>query len=308
MPTRFNKQVRRTSQVKPLNVRVRDIVLVAFASIAFAATHVQATEAHNPQTKFANIEQTAAFPGGIYAWQIPKGASRVTFADKPVLIHDGYALVGIPVSHRLGAAKISYRQAQKTKEHTFDIVAKKYTEQHITLENKALVNPPAETLTRIREEGVRQRALYARHAAQTQLSQGFIKPLEGITTSLYGHRRFFNGEPRSPHSGLDIAADEGTPIAAAGTGTVTLADNLYFNGNTIFLDHGQGLITMYCHMSELRVKEGDVVAVGDTIGLVGATGRATGPHLHWSVSLNGYRVDPEVFMQTLENVNQQKPN
>ena len=257
----------------------------------------------------ANITQQAsnaqAFPGGVYAWRVPPGATQVSFKNKSVLVLDQHALVGIPVNQDLGKATLSYKHEGQTKQHTFEIEDKSYTEQHITLENKALVNPPAETMARIREEGSRQRALYARYEPQSNLQEGFTKPLEGITTSLYGHRRFFNGEPRSPHSGLDIAAAEGTPIIAAGTATVTLADDLYFNGNTVFLDHGMGLITMYCHMSELKVAEGDKVSMGDTIGLVGATGRATGPHLHWSVSLNGYRVDPLVFMQTLARLEEQ---
>ena len=165
-----------------------------------------------------------------------------------------------------------------------------------------MVDPPQDTLKRIREESARQGKLYRAYAPQQRVSEGFMQPLEGIVTSLFGHRRFFNGKPRRPHSGLDIAADEGTPIYAAGDAEVTLADELYFNGKTVFLDHGQGLITMYCHLSEYLVEEGDNVAKGQSIGLVGATGRATGPHLHWTVSLNGTRVDPQIFMSALNAI------
>jgi murein DD-endopeptidase MepM/ murein hydrolase activator NlpD len=118
-------------------------------------------------------------------------------------------------------------------------------------------------------------------------------------SSLFGHRRFFNGQPRNPHSGLDIAASTGTPVLAPSSGQVVLVDDLYYNGKTVFLDHGQGLITMYCHLSEHAVAEGSTVEQGQIIGLVGATGRVTGPHLHWSVSLNGYRVDPNTLMTLL---------
>lgn len=243
----------------------------------------------------------AAKPGGVYTFAIPQGASEITYADKSVFVIGDSALVAIPMTADAGVATLTYRQAGQSLTHEFTVNPHTYTEQHITIKNDALVSPPAEVSERIQREAQRQRRLYANHAARQTVGTGFTKPLEGITTSLFGHRRFFNGKPRSPHSGLDIAAASGTPIAAAGDGLVTLADALYFNGNTLFIDHGQGLITMYCHMSKLEVTEGERVKKGQTIGLVGATGRATGPHLHWTVSLNGTRVDPEDFTAALNN-------
>ena len=241
-------------------------------------------------------------PGGVYTAALPPGAHSVRYDGKPVLLVNGRAVIGVPMSAALGAAHIDYIVDEEPQRHRFSIEHKAYTEQHITLQNQNMVDPPAETLKRIRDEAIRQRRLYNSHTDQVDLADGFILPLQGITTSLFGHKRFFNGQPRNPHSGLDIAADAGTPIAAAGPGTVRLADELYFNGKTLFIDHGQGLITMYCHMSELLVSEGDEIAQGQPIGLVGATGRATGPHLHWSVSLNGTRVDPTGFMQALNDI------
>ncbi len=240
-----------------------------------------------------------AVPGGVYVWHAPAGATAITFNGKPVMRLGDTVFVGLPISTQTGQAQLDYQLSGKAQAHPFEIVAKQYTEQHITIADKAMVDPPEETLQRIRSESVRQRNLYNSFNPPADLTAGFALPLQGVTTSLYGHRRFFNGQPRSPHSGLDIAAPTGTPIKAAGKGTVTLADELYFNGNTLFVDHGQGLITMYCHMSKLLVAEGDEVEQGQQIGLVGATGRVTGPHLHWSVSLNGTRVDPSVFLQLL---------
>ncbi len=240
-----------------------------------------------------------AVPGGIYVWDIPPGVSSVKYRNKPVLQAAGRAFIGLPLSLTPGSATLTYHLDGQDLEHRFDVVDKQYTEQHITLENKAMVNPPAETLKRIRIESARQNSLYNSFSDPIDLQKGFQLPVTGVTSSLFGHRRFFNGEPRNPHSGLDIAADTGTPVQAAGDGKVTLADELYFNGNTLFVDHGQGLITMYCHLSKLLAAEGEWVKQGQTIGLVGATGRVTGPHLHWSVSLNGVRVDPTVFMQAL---------
>ena len=246
-----------------------------------------------------DAQKKTSFPGGVYQWTPPEDAEQIKFRNKPVMQIGNTVLVGLPVSQPLGELSLSYTVSNEQQTHIFEVVVKKYTEQHITLKNKEMVNPKPKQLERISRESELQRALYQQVSPPQNLRQGFVLPLKGITTSLFGHRRFFNGEPRNPHSGLDIAADTGTPIHAPADAKVVLVDDLYFNGKTIFLDHGQGLITMYCHMSEYRVAEADTVRQGETIGLVGATGRVTGPHLHWSVSLNGVRVDPLEFQQAL---------
>ncbi len=245
---------------------------------------------------------SASVPGGVYVWTPPAEATDITFQGRPVMRYADAVIVGIPITFKPGDANLRYVLDGVSARHAFTVQDKTYTEQRLTIENQAMVTPPPETLARIRTESARQKALYNQFLSPPDLSQGFALPLKGITTSLFGHRRFFNDQPRSPHSGLDIAADTGTPVRAAAQATVTLADELYFNGNTLFLDHGQSLITMYCHLSELLVEEGEVVSQGQVIGLVGATGRVTGPHLHWSVSLNGYRVDPEVFLQSISQL------
>jgi murein DD-endopeptidase MepM/ murein hydrolase activator NlpD len=162
-----------------------------------------------------------------------------------------------------------------------------------------MVNPLQEDLVRIREESARMRAEYASFSEPLDSPLPFVLPVEGPLSSSFGRRRVLNGQPRAPHSGLDIAAVEGTPILSPAPGTVTLTGDFYFNGNTVFVDHGQGLISMMCHLSRIDVTEGQKVGRGDLLGLVGATGRVTGAHLHWSVSMNGNRVDPEMVMALL---------
>ena len=238
-------------------------------------------------------------PGGIYRWTPPAGATDIRFNNRPVMRLRDQILVGIPLNHPLGAANLAYVLSGEDASHSFSVVDKAYTEQHITLQNREMVNPNPEQLARIRGESRRQRALYLQHSDAPPPTAGFIQPLQGRISSLFGHRRFFNGQARNPHSGLDIAAPTGSEIRAPAAAEVTLVDDLYYNGKTIFLDHGQGLITMYCHLSESLVTEGERVEQGEVIGLVGATGRVTGPHLHWSVSLNGYRVDPQSMMGEL---------
>ena len=241
-------------------------------------------------------------PGGLFVWDIPEGAYEVRFKNRPVFVIKNMALVGIPVFEKNSTQVLNYKIDGELKKQTFQVLSKQYTEQHITIKNKALVTPPAQELERIKNESSTQKSLYESHSSPLELTKGFVFPLKGTITSLFGHRRFFNGQPRSPHSGIDIAASKGTPIIAPASGKIVLAQELYFNGETVFIDHGQGLVTMYCHMSRLLVSEGDKVEQGSKIGLVGSTGRATGPHLHWSVSLNGFRVDPNILVQTLNNI------
>ena len=278
-------------------IRLQGALLACLAAwgltVAAAASTIDSSLAPRIDAK------NTVVPGGIYRWTPPAGATDIRFNNRPVMRLRDQILVGIPLNHPLGSANLAYVLNGQDASHSFSVVDKAYTEQHITLQNREMVNPNPEQLVRIRGESQRQRALYLQYSDAPPPSAGFIQPLQGRISSLFGHRRFFNGQARNPHSGLDIAAPTGSEISAPAAAEVTLVDDLYYNGKTIFLDHGQGLITMYCHLSESLVTEGERVEQGEVIGLVGATGRVTGPHLHWSVSLNGYRVDPQSMMAEL---------
>lgn len=244
----------------------------------------------------------AAVPGGIYRYSAPPAATRVLFDDRPTLRLGDRHLVGIPIAQAPGTAELAvYFGDDGPLWHRFEITAKAYPEQRLTIENKKMVNPDPDNLERIRAESRRMREAYATFAERDLSNlRPFVQPVYGIVSSPFGHRRVLNDQPRAPHSGLDIAAGTGTPILAPAPGVVSVTGSFYFNGNTVLVDHGQGLVTMYCHLSKIDAAEGDSVKRGDLLGLVGATGRVTGPHLHWSVSLNGNRIDPITAMALLQ--------
>jgi len=241
-------------------------------------------------------------PGGIAV--VPLGVSpeppTAFYQKRPALVvkdSDGQwiSIVGISLKAKPGRHVVHVKSPDR--ELDFTVNEKRYKEQHITLKNKQHVNPDPDQLKRYEREAKAQAQAYARFRSELPSNVVLDRPVQGgRLSSPFGLRRFFNGEERNPHSGLDFAVPAGTPIYAPADGVVTIVDDYFFNGKTIFIDHGQGLVTMYCHLSTFDVKAGDVVKRGQQIGQVGATGRATGPHLHWNVSLNDNRVDPAIFI------------
>ncbi len=164
------------------------------------------------------------------------------------------------------------------------------------MKDKHKVNPDEQDLVRIERERKRIDAALGAYTAGRVPEFRMNPPVAGERSSSFGLRRFFNGEARNPHSGMDIAAAQGTRIRAPAPGRVLDTGDFFFNGNTVFLDHGEGVVSMYCHMSRIDVKAGQEIATGDVLGLVGATGRVTGPHLHWGVAINRAMVDPALLL------------
>ncbi|MBL0512930.1 peptidoglycan DD-metalloendopeptidase family protein [Aeromonas media] len=239
-------------------------------------------------------------PGGVAVVPLGDGPKvpTVRYQDKPVLVvrEEGrhwIAIVGIPLKSQAGPHQL---QVSDGRTLGFTVGNKHYREQHIKLKNTRQVNPLAEDMARINRELAEQNKAYQTFSPAQPSNLLFDKPVNGPLSSPFGLRRFFNGEERNPHSGLDFAVGAGTPIKAPAAGKVILIGNYFFNGNTVFVDHGQGLISMFCHMSKVDVKLGQSLPRGGIVGRVGATGRATGPHMHWNVSLNDARVDPAIFI------------
>jgi murein DD-endopeptidase MepM/ murein hydrolase activator NlpD len=244
--------------------------------------------------------QESSWPGGIAFLELgaAEGAPPVVeFDGKRVLVMNDAgswrAAVGVPLSANTGRASITFANGITM---SFDVNEHAYAEEHLEVA-QSYVSLSEENLARYhREREVIDAALNNWRDVPVD-GIALASPVEGPRSSSFGKRRFFNKEPRNPHTGMDIAVPEGTPIAAPRSGVVTEIGDFYFNGNTIFLDHGQGLVTMYCHLSETRVEKGQSVDADETIGLVGKTGRVTGAHLHFGAYLNGNAVDPALLLK-----------
>ena len=242
-------------------------------------------------------------PGGVALLRIPGTQlprPEASYDDKPVAIvrtGPGWtAMVGIPLLTPAGQYEVRVRYQDGSRlTIPFAVSGKAYPEQHLTIANKRKVNPNEQDMARIRRDRT-SIANAKRYRHPEQLATRFDLPVKGTNSSSFGSRRFFNKQPRRPHGGMDIAAPTGTPVYAPGDGYVVETGDYFFSGQCIFLGHGNGLQTFYAHLSQIDVRPGELVKRGQKIGEVGATGRVTGPHLHWSVGLNQTWIDPTLFL------------
>jgi murein DD-endopeptidase MepM/ murein hydrolase activator NlpD len=206
------------------------------------------------------------------------------------------ALVGVDLETAPGSYRLTIQRSDTDvpSMRTIQIVPRQFRVRRLRVAPE-FVDPPPETLEQIKLDSKALAEAYAR--VTPKLWKGaFVRPVEAKTNSNFGTRSFYNGEPRAPHAGVDFLAQTGTPIRASNRGTIALASPLYFTGNTVVIDHGAKLFSIFAHLSEFNVAQGDTVEPETIVGLVGQTGRVTGPHLHWSVRLNGARVDPLSLM------------
>jgi len=201
-----------------------------------------------------------------------------------------------PGAHTAEAVLTGEDGRVERREITIDGVAKKFPVSRLNVDEKFVELSKAD-IARSSRESKEADAIYERITTDIVPDEPFTDPIPGVSGTNFGVRRIFNGEPRAPHSGADLHAVAGTPVHATNRGHVALAKNLFFTGNTVILDHGLGVISLYAHLSRIDVKEGEVVKSGQVIGLVGATGRVTAPHLHWGMRVQGARVDPFSLVQ-----------
>jgi murein DD-endopeptidase MepM/ murein hydrolase activator NlpD len=210
-------------------------------------------------------------------------------------------LIGIDLDTKPGTYRTEIAAGDDRMSYPLVVRSRTFRIRHLTVDPD-LVNPPPEALERIESES-RELSLIWEHTEPQRLWTGsFVRPVADAANSAFGTRSTYNGEARSPHSGADFLSPEGRPVEAPNGGRVVLAGARYFTGNTVVIDHGLGLFSLLAHLSEIDVKAGDLVAAGGVIGKVGATGRVTGPHLHWSVRANGARVDPLSLLYVLGGI------
>lgn len=275
---------------------MKQVFAVGFLWLSF---NIQASEIDFKSKQFA-------YPGGIATIELNcncQGSDPLAYyKGKKILTVNQeskwYGIVGIPLSAKVGKDFIDVKIDNAYTQQEFSISAKTYPTEHLIIPDVSKVNPSEKEQERIASEYNEIIKIYQTWSAKTPHQLKLKSPVQGRHSSPFGLKRVLNGLEKSPHSGLDIAAAIGTPVRAPADGTVLLTGNYFYNGKSIFIGHGKGFITSYAHLNEISVEKGKIVKQGDIIGQVGKTGRVTGPHLHWGVSLNGVRVDPEIFLES----------
>lgn len=229
--------------------------------------------------------------GGFVAGKVAPGSTVMLDKRNVPVGPDGSFAFGFTYDAE-PAATLTVRDRQgKIEQRSLTIARRQFQVQRIDGLPEAMVTPPPEVLERIRQDNERTKAAREVISPVAYFAEGWRWPATGPITGVFGSQRILNGKPRSVHYGVDVAAPKGTPIVAAASGTISLAADLYFSGNTVFIDHGLGVNTSYIHLDSIAVKEGQFVKAGETIGTLGATGRATGPHLHWGLNWFEMRLD-----------------
>jgi murein DD-endopeptidase MepM/ murein hydrolase activator NlpD len=290
----------RTDSASPAHFATRRSTLLGGLGLLALPSAVLATTAASEPKVWP---RTLAVPGGVVRLSLgPAPTPPAAFAGEVPLLVLGdmiewTAVVGIALSAPLGAAHITVAATQDSsaRQVPYTVADKRYREQRLTVAPRTVDLSP-ENQARYERERDHQAGVMATFSALLPTRLAMQVPAPGRRSSSFGLRRVFNGQARNPHSGMDIAASTGTSVVAPLPGTIIDTGDYFFNGQTVWLDHGGGLLSMVCHLSAIDVQIGDAVQSGQRIGAVGATGRVTGPHLHWGVMLNRSMVDPALFL------------
>jgi murein DD-endopeptidase MepM/ murein hydrolase activator NlpD len=249
------------------------------------------------------LPHESAVPGGVKILRLDGHDAHPPDVEagghRALVIQEGgawLAVIGIPLAAPLGEEAVTVKDSGGSHELRFTVGDKQYASQSLKVAPRQ-VNLSKKDLARAGRETARIEHALVLFSEPPPDTLRFTQPVPGPRSSSFGLRRIFNGESRNPHSGMDIAAPTGTPVLAPLAGIVVDTGEFFFTGNTVLVDHGRGLVSMYCHLSAISVQPGQRVAAGTRLGAVGMTGRATGPHLHWALSLNRAWVDPELFVR-----------
>lgn len=236
-------------------------------------------------------------PGGMLVGQVSPAAVVHFEGRRIALSRDGRFVVGLG-RDAVGTVQLQVTENTEQRVYTYAVKPRQYAIQKIEGVPQRTVTPPPEVLERIREEAVLVRRARADNDRREDYLSGFVVPLEGPITGVYGSQRYYNGVPRSPHYGLDIARPSGTPVRAPAPGIVKLVHrDMYYSGGTLIIDHGFGITSTFIHLSDILIKAGERVETGREVALVGATGRATGPHLDWRINWFAARLDPALVLK-----------
>jgi murein DD-endopeptidase MepM/ murein hydrolase activator NlpD len=293
-------------RINPMHFKfLRIIPFFVFIPILLFTPIEGATEARDEAIQFVHRERSLQ-PGEAVLLEIvsPQPLKemkvRVFAREFPCFADDAgirwTGLLGIDIETKPGRYPVKLTGIDRNRkpmgsQAVLVVVAKRFPTRRLTVEEK-YVSPPPDALIRIKEERERVSAIFASVTPERFWHGSFALPVPGSVISVFGKRNIYNGQPRSPHTGVDFRGDIGTPIKAPNAGRIVLAEDLYYSGKTIIIDHGLGLYSYFGHMSAFTVNEGDHVKRHDVIGRIGSTGRATGPHLHWTIRLVETRIDP----------------
>lgn len=302
----------RPSSSQNTKISLMVLAILLFLHLSFSGfVSYQGKKPQNISGPEFNIDYRALQPGEVIKVYVraafPIKIARIRFIGKKYSMGKGndptkfLAFIGLDLGLKPGIypmeITVSYENGSNNKlQKEVKIIKKDFPEKKLWVEEK-FVTPPAEVQDRIKTETEILGTIYAIFTSHWLGKGKFIFPSEGDIVPNFGERRYFNNKPRSQHSGVDISTPFGYPVKASNSGRVVLVTDLYFAGNTVILDHGLGVFSLYCHFSKFHVLIGEFVEKGDIIGEIGATGRVTGPHLHWGMKIRGSRVDPLSFVE-----------